>query len=73
MTPGELAGLVQEGLSMAKDVPPEGATFASSVSRKLVSIAETVKRTDRVTPKQAKAVTNMIVGLQKWVGPPTTH
>ena len=73
MTPNELTALIDEGLSMARKVPTAGATFASSVSRKLEAIQQTVRKTGRVTPKQEEAVTNMIGGLQKWVEAPTKH
>jgi hypothetical protein len=73
MSPDQLLALIEEGLTMAHEVPPAGASFAVSVTKKLQGIHETVTRTERATAKQEEAVTNMVAGIQKWLGPPASH
>ena len=60
----EMALTIQE---LAEQVPERGEEFASSVSEKAVSIAESIEEMHHCTQKQWDALENMLAGVQAWV------
>lgn len=49
------------------ELPDAAAEFGESVSEKLSGIAETIRRTDRITDGQRSAIANMESGIDRWI------
>jgi hypothetical protein len=58
---------MESALSDLVDLPDRAADFAVSVEEKLVDIKCWVEDNGHITDAQARAVDNMIAGIQKWI------
>ena len=56
-----------EASELCDDIPEAGEDFAVSVQEKLDKIAETIERTEYVTPDQQRAIENMEHGIDRWL------
>jgi hypothetical protein len=62
----EALELCKELLAELADLPERAEDFVASVEEKVLSIMGWIEENEHVTPKQIKALENMLAGTTKW-------
>jgi hypothetical protein len=71
----ELPPDVREVLDQAEEIlrlcdeemPEAGYDYAESVAEQTEAIMATIQKSNRVTPRQAQAIANMLAGVEAWI------